>query len=57
MNTSFHVYDSNNTPVGDLINLDQEQLLAKINDRIKSQVDKELTIVKVEEEDQPDASY
>tara|TARA_B100001250_G_scaffold319197_1_gene281948 strand:+ start:171 stop:344 length:174 start_codon:yes stop_codon:yes gene_type:complete len=57
MNTSFHVYDSNNTPVGDLINLDQEQLLSKINDRIKSQVDKELTIVKVEEEDQPDASY
>ena len=30
MNTTFHVYDNNNTPVGDLINLDEEQLLKKI---------------------------
>ena len=34
MNTTFHVYDNNNAPVGDLINLDEDQLLNKIKDFI-----------------------
>jgi len=56
MNTTFHVYDNNNAPVDDLINLDEDQLLNKIKDRINTH--KELTIVKVEEpEDMGDASY
>jgi|TARA_B100001113_G_scaffold345720_1_gene335677 folate-dependent tRNA-U54 methylase TrmFO/GidA len=55
MNTTFHVYDNNNTPVGDLINLDEEQLLKKIKERVNKH--KELTIVKVESEDMTDASY
>ena len=55
MNTTFHVYDNNNAPVGDLINLDEDQLLNKIKDRINDH--KELTIVKVEQDDMGDASY
>ena len=55
MNTTFHVYDNNNTPVGDLINLDEEQLFKKIKDRVNDY--KELTIVKVEQDDMGDASY
>ena len=55
MNTTFHVYDNNNTPVGYLINLDEEQLFKKIKDRVNDY--KELTIVKVEQDDMGDASY
>jgi|TARA_B100001250_G_scaffold273909_1_gene236542 hypothetical protein len=55
INTTFHVYDDNNTPVGDLINLDEDQLLTKIKERVNKH--KELTILKVESEDMSDASY
>ncbi len=55
MNTTFHVYDNNNTPVGDLINLDEEQLFKKIKERVNKH--EELRIVKVESEDMGDASY
>ena len=55
MNTTFHVYDNHNTPVGDLINLDEEQLFQKIKERVNTH--NELRIVKVEQEDMGDASY
>ena len=55
INTTFHVYDNNNTPVGDLINLDEDQLMQKIKQRVNDY--KELTIVKVTEDDMSDASY
>ena len=55
MNTTFHVYDNHNTPVGDLINLDEEQLIKKIRERVINY--DELTIVKVEQDDMADASY
>ena len=56
MNTTFHVYDDNNAPVGDLINLDEEQLIKKIKERVNKH--EELRIVKVEEPDSmQDASY
>ena len=55
MNTTFHVYDNHNTPVGDLINLDEEQLIKKIRERVNNY--DELTIVKVEQDDMGDASY
>mgnify|MGYP001178414587 CR=1 FL=1 len=55
MNTSFHVYDKDSTPVSDLINLDEEQLIKKIKERVNKY--DELTIVKVEEDDYDEASY
>ena len=55
MNTTFHVYDDHNYPVGDLINLDEDQLIIKIKERVNNY--KELTIVKVEQDDMSDASY
>mgnify|MGYP001234030528 CR=1 FL=1 len=58
MNTTYHVYnkDDNGQPVGDMINLDEEQLCEKLKDRINKY--NEITIVKVEEpEDMCDASY
>ena len=55
MNTTFHVYDDLNYPVGDLINLDEDQLIKKIKERVNNY--KELTIVKVEQDDMGDASY
>ena len=55
MNTTYHVYDNNNTPVGDLINLDEDQLFTKIRERINKH--DELHIVKVESEEMSDASY
>ena len=35
MNTTFHVYDDHNYPVGDLINLDEERLIKKIKERVR----------------------
>jgi len=55
MNTTYHVYDDHNTPVGDLINLDEDQLMKKIKERVNKH--QELRIVKVEQEDMGDASY
>ena len=55
MNTTYHVYDDHNTPVGDLINLDEDQLFKKIKERVNKY--EELRIVKVESEDMGDASY
>ena len=55
MNTTFHVYDDHNYPVGDLINLDEDYLIKKILESVNNY--KELTIVKVEQDDMGDASY
>tara|TARA_B100001769_G_scaffold232127_1_gene195038 strand:- start:51 stop:218 length:168 start_codon:yes stop_codon:yes gene_type:complete len=55
MNTTFHVYDDHNYPVGDLINLDEEQLIKKIKERVNKY--DELRIVKVEEDDISEGSY
>ena len=55
MNTTYHVYDDHNYPVGDLINLDEEQLFKKIKERVNKY--DELRIVKVEEDDISEGSY
>ncbi len=55
MNTSFHVYDENNSPITGLINLDEDQLLNKIKERVNKH--EELRILKVEGEEMSDASY
>ena len=55
MNTTYHVYDDHNTPVGDLINLDEDQLFKKIKERVNKY--DELRIVKVEEDDISEGSY
>lgn len=55
MNTSFHVYDENNSPITGLINLDEDQLLKKIKERVNKH--EELRILKVEGEEMSDASY
>ena len=53
--TAYHVYDDHNYPVGDLINLDEDQLMKKIKERVNKH--EELRIVKVEQDDMGDASY
>ena len=55
MNTSFHVYDENNSPITGLINLDEDQLLNKIKERVNKH--EELRILKVEQDDMGDSSY
>ena len=55
MNTSFHVYDENNSPITGLINLDEDQLLKKIKERVNKH--EEMHIVKVEGDEMNDASY
>ena len=55
MNTSFHVYDKDSTPVSDLINLDEDQLIQKLKERVNKY--DELTIVKLTEDDYDEASY
>ena len=55
MNTTFHVYDDHNYPVGDLINLDEEKLIKKIKERVNKY--DELRIVKVEKDDISEGSY
>ncbi len=55
MNTSFHVYDENNSPITGLINLDEDQLLRKLKERVNKH--EEMRIVKVEGEEMNDASY
>ena len=56
MNTTYHVYDNNNSPITGLINLDEDQLLNKIKERINKH--EEMRIVKVDEQDDMgDASY
>lgn len=55
MNTTYHVYDNTNSPITGLINLDEDQLLTKIRERINKH--DELHIVKVESEEMSDASY
>tara|TARA_S200000501_G_C20840728_1_gene751475 strand:+ start:660 stop:833 length:174 start_codon:yes stop_codon:yes gene_type:complete len=57
MKTTFHVYDDKDSPVEDLINLDEDQLINKIKERVHNHEDKELTIVKVIEDEYSDASY
>tara|TARA_B100000902_G_scaffold309654_1_gene299103 strand:- start:1056 stop:1223 length:168 start_codon:yes stop_codon:yes gene_type:complete len=55
MNTTFHVYEDNNTPVTGLINLDEDQLLKKISEK-KIDFNKH-EVVRVEQEEYNDASY
>tara|TARA_B100000519_G_C13955671_1_gene302848 strand:+ start:401 stop:574 length:174 start_codon:yes stop_codon:yes gene_type:complete len=57
MNTTYHVYskDDGGQPIGDMINLDEDQLCQKLKDRINKY--NEITIVKVEQDDMGDASY
>ena len=57
MKTTFHVYDDTDSPVEDLINLDEDQLINKIKERVHNHEDKELPIVKVTDDDYSDASY
>ena len=51
MKTTFHVYDDTDSPVEDLINLDEDKLINKIKERVYNQEEKELNIVNVTDND------
>lgn len=55
INTTFHVYDNENTPVTGLINLSEEEILKKLEERKINLLKHD--ILRVESEDMSDASY